>query len=123
MTKQRDNCSRDYKEIEHTHVFQDVRLLQEWRWREVGPSWKHNALELGDGKSEDRGYECKGKLELVQCHDRSLRRKTTYEYNGDDCENHDGFGLHSRGYGFISTDSRFEDIGLLLFEIQKILEL
>lgn len=46
-----------------------------------------------------------------------------YKYNGNDREYHNGFGLNSRGYSFIATDSCFQHICLLLFKIQKILEL
>lgn len=46
-----------------------------------------------------------------------------YEDNSDNCEDHNCFALLFSCKSLVTADSRFENVCLLLFEIQKILEL
>ena len=52
-----------------------------------------------------------------------MNSSRSYKYNGDNCEYQYGFTLRSRGSSLPACDSSFENISLLLFDIQKILEL
>jgi hypothetical protein len=61
---------KDWK-CRRTYEFHNIRLAQEWCWREIRACWQDHTLELRDRECEYCGDESERKLESVRCHSAS----------------------------------------------------